>query len=325
VDRLDIGRVDRDGGDTSRRPKNPLRKTGRAWIPASLSRRARQKAIGEQMSHLDRTASMHAERKVSKFRKTSHRSLAYKCERDLLPVEAWRYAEKEADIDEGIAGVPDVDMDATDVKMDASEGLDSHWRVFVNLGTSTTKREVKRCQTALRAMIAHGRWIFKNCPDVVIADWWNEVTLIAFINSLPQTAQRLRDYAHRLLAFVNRAEAIREFHAIDADLDQELSSIVPSTETNSVAWTLNDINNALQAAYDLGQDLNYRQKPGEEHLFSWCDETQQIFDGMISWLRDVPSYANQAINNLLNGVKTRARRIWVLLRTRHAEVQEWSL
>jgi hypothetical protein len=236
--------------------------------------------------------------------KTPHRSLAHKRERELLPVEAWRYAEKEADIVEGIAGVPDVDMDATDVKMDASEGLDSHWRISMNLGTPITKREVKRCQTVLRAMIAHGRWIFKNCSDVVIADWRNKVTLTAFINSLPQTAQRLRDYVHRLLAFVNRAEAIREFNAIDADLDQKLSSIVPSTETNSVAWTLNDINNALQAAYDLGQNLNYRQKPGEEHLFSWCDETQQIFDGMISWLRDVPSYANQAINNLLNGVKT---------------------
>jgi hypothetical protein len=97
------------------------------------------------------------------------------------------------------------------------------------------------------------------------------------------------------------------------------------TDTSSIGWTLNDINNALQAAYDIGQNLNYRQKPGEEHLFSWCDETQQIFDGMIAWLRDVPSYANQAINNLLDGAKTRARKIWVLLRTRYAEVPKWPL
>jgi hypothetical protein len=47
VDRLDIGMVDRDGGDTLRHPKNPLCRADRAWIPASFSRRARQKAIGE--------------------------------------------------------------------------------------------------------------------------------------------------------------------------------------------------------------------------------------------------------------------------------------
>jgi hypothetical protein len=108
------------------------------------------------MSHLDRTASMHAERKVSKAHKISHRSLAYKCERDLLPVESWRHAEKEVDIDEVISGVLDVNMNATDVKMDASEGLKSHWHIFMKLGTLITKKDMKRCQNVLRAMIAHG-------------------------------------------------------------------------------------------------------------------------------------------------------------------------
>jgi hypothetical protein len=119
---------------------------------------------------------------------------------------------KDADIKGVIPDAPDMDVDVTEVEVDASKGLESHWRIFRNLGTPATKREVKRCQTALRAMIAHDRWVFKNCPDVAITDWWIKATLVAFINSLARTAHRLRDYAHRLLAFINRAEAIRKHH-----------------------------------------------------------------------------------------------------------------
>jgi hypothetical protein len=322
VDRLDIGMVDRDGDNASGRPKNPLRKSKPDWKPSTFSSHTRKKAIGEQMNHLECVASTHAKRKVPKAHKP-RRSLGFKYNRDLWREETWQHAAKDADINGVIPHAPDMNVDGTNVEMDASKGLESHWCIFMNLGTPIIKWEVKRCQTALRAMITHGRWAFKNCPDVAIFDWWIKATLVAFINSLARTAHRLRDYAHRLLAFINRAEAIRKFNAMDSDLLGKLHSIAASTAVDLVGWTLNDINNALQAVYDSGRDLNYRQNPGKEHMLNWREETQQIFEGMIDWLRNVPSNANQAINSLPSEVKGRARKLWVLLRTPYAEIPEW--
>jgi hypothetical protein len=186
VDRLDIGMVDRDSDNASGRPKNPLRKAKPDWKPSTFSSHTRMKAIGEQMNHLESVASMHAKRKFPKAHKPC-RSLGFKYSRDLWREETWQHAAKDADIDGIIPDAPDMDVDSTDVEMDASKGLESHWRIFMNLGTPITKREVKRCQTALRAMIAHGHWVSKNCPDVAISDWWIKATLVAFINFLART------------------------------------------------------------------------------------------------------------------------------------------
>lgn len=156
VNRPDISMVDRDGDDASRRPKNSL-KIKRDYKPATLSSLTHKKAIGERMNHLDRIASVHAERKVPEAHKNPYRNLAFKCDRDLLRGETWRHAAKEADIDKVIPDVLYVNMDAIDAEMDTSKGLESHWRIFMKLGTPITKREIKRCQTVLRAMIAHDR------------------------------------------------------------------------------------------------------------------------------------------------------------------------
>jgi hypothetical protein len=114
----------------------------------------------------------------------------------------------------------------------------------------------------------------------------------------------------------------RHLRLVDQGYPRSLHKLSCS-DVDSVGWTLNDINNAVQAAYDSDRDLNYRQKPGEEHILNWREETQQIFERIIDWLRNVPSNANQAINNLLSEVKGRARKIWVSLRTQYAEIPKW--
>jgi hypothetical protein len=172
---------------------------------------------------------------------------------------------------------------------------------FQALDMLSNQKDIKHAKKVLRCMIVFARKIFNYGTAVYIAEYWDKDILERFLACLPRGigGAALNEFAVRTYNLITRATSIHACNAAERELSNKLTNIGTSASVDTVLET---VKLALKPVYGVAQDLQFRQKQGDEKLFNWHEDTKTILKNVLGWMRANVMRVKQASKKVYSGV-----------------------
>jgi hypothetical protein len=206
--------------------------------------------------------------------------------------------------------------------MDSVSALQALWDEFLALDILSSRKDIKHAKKVLRCMIVFARKIFIENTAIDIGKYWDKNLLAQFLACLPKGigGAALNEFAIRIYNLITRASSIHAFNATEAELSNKLTSIDTSASVDTVLET---VKMALKPVYQVAHDLHFRQKQGDEKLFTWQEDTKTIMKNVFVWMRANVINIKQATNKVFSDVEWVAKHVWMTLDTQMGHLPQW--